>query len=150
MTKNKIIEIIQYCIENSRAAVLATISLDGNPDMRWVTPGCLRERPEAVYLVSESHFNKVKQLSENPAATMMFQTITLNQVVTIFGKVNVVITPSILAETLECIGKHLNAFWNLKGGKRDLVVLEFIIENAHYYNPLSGTHESVPFEREVL
>lgn len=145
MTKNKIMEIIHDCIESSRAAVLATIDQNGHPDLRWVTPGCLRERFSAVYVVSESHFAKVHQLSDNPFASMMFQTISLDKVVTIYGKVNIVTVPSVLAETLECLGKHLHAFWNLKEGKRDLVVLEFVIDRARYYHPLHGIHETVRF-----
>ncbi len=148
MTKNKIMEIIQDCIESSRAAVLATVGKNGHPDLRWVTPGCLKERSNTVYIVSESHFSKVKQLSDNPVASMLFQTIALDKVVTIYGKINIVTVPSVLAETLECLGKHLHAFWNLKEGKRDLVVLEFIIDKAKYYHPLQGIHETVSFGSE--
>lgn len=150
MTKNKVMEIILNCIESSRTAVLATVDHDGKPDLRWVTPGCIRERFDTIYMVSESHFSKVKQLSDNPLASMMFQTISLDKVVTIYGRVNIITTPSILAETLECIGKHLHAFWNLKHGKRDLVVLEFVIENARFYHPLNGTTEYVRFGSEEL
>lgn len=148
MTKNKIMEIVQDCIESSRAAVLATVDQSGHPDLRWVTPGCLRDRSNVVYIVSESHFSKVKQLSDNPVASMLFQTIALDKIVTIYGKVNIVTVPSVLAETLECLGKHLHAFWNLKEGKRDLVVLEFVIDQARYYHPLQGIHETVSFGPE--
>lgn len=148
MTKDKIMEIIQDCIESSRAAVLATVDQRGQPDLRWVTPGCLRDRSNAVYMVSESHFSKVKQLAENPIASMLFQTIALDKVVTIYGKVNIVTVPSVLAETIESLGQHLHAFWNLKEGKRDLVVLEFVIDSARYYHPLKGTHETVRFGSE--
>jgi general stress protein 26 len=148
MTKNKVMEIIQDCIENSRAAVLASVDHNGHPDMRWVTPGCVRERFDAIYIVSESHFSKVKQLTENPAATMMFQTVSLDKVITVYGKVNIITAPSIIAETLECVGKHLHAFWNLKHGKRDLVVIEFLIEHARFYHPLNGSMEIVSFGSE--
>lgn len=148
MTRNKIMEIVLDCVESSHAAVLATVDQNGRPDLRWVTPGCVKERSNTIYLVSESHFSKVKQLSINPLASMLFQTTTLDKVVTIYGKVNIVTVPSVLAETLECLGKHLHAFWNLREGKRDLVVLEFVIDTARYYHPLQGVHETVSFGLE--
>jgi general stress protein 26 len=148
MTKNKVMEIIQDCIENSRAAVLCIRRSQRASGHAMGDAGCVRERFDAIYIVSESHFSKVKQLTENPAATMMFQTVSLDKVITVYGKVNIITAPSIIAETLECVGKHLHAFWNLKHGKRDLVVIEFLIEHARFYHPLNGSMEIVSFGSE--
>lgn len=148
MTKTKILEIIQAAIDDSKVAVLATVDESGVPCTRWITPGCVKERSDVIYMVSELKLPKVKQLLNNPLASIMFQTRALSSIVTTRGKVNIVNNPSILAETLECLGKNLHSFWNIEIENRELVVLEFIIEEATYYHPLSGKKESIVFTSE--
>jgi general stress protein 26 len=148
MTKTKIMEIIQALIDDSKTAVLTTVDPSGVPTTRWVTPGCVKERYGALYLVSEIHLSKVKHIKENPLASMMFQTRSLDRILSVKGRVNIISNPSILTETLECVGHNLHSFWKIETEHRELVVLEFIIEEAKYYLPLTGSVEIVSFTSE--
>ena len=145
MKKNEILNAISTMIDEAKTAVLATVDGDGRPVMRWVSPALIRGRTGAIYMVTSPRSNKVKQVEKNPRVQWMFQTLALDKIILIEGKVNVVDNPSIRAEVLEVVGPRLSPFWKINMDERDLLVLETIIEKAIYYIPMKGKKEAVKF-----
>ena len=148
MTREKIFDLIESVIDDTRAAVLVTVDKDCVPHARWVSPGCLRERTGAIFMVSRSGSSKVEQLSVNPSSEMLFQSRTLDKILHVSGKINLLYNPSIRSEVLECIGGHLHQFWKIDQPESELVVLEFIIEKVVLYTPMDGLKEVVGFNAE--
>ena len=75
----------------------------------------------------------------------MFQTPTLDEVISIRGLINVVENPSLRSEVLEVLGPRLQTFWKLAHDARDLVVLETVAEEATRYLPMQGRKDIVRF-----
>lgn len=143
MNMQELRTVIETLVEDSKTAVLATVDRESRPHTRWVVPGCLRNRPGALYTVSGSGFAKIEQLLNNPNAQMLFQSRNLDKVVSVSGKMNILDNPSIRSEVLECLGARLKAFWKTNVSESDLVVLELVMEEAEYYVPMSGVKERV-------
>jgi pyridoxamine 5'-phosphate oxidase len=141
--------LIESFIEESPLAVLATADMNGKPHIRWITPGCIKERVCTVFMVSGSHFSKISQIHENPQAELMFQTRSLDKILNVRGKINLLDNPSIQTEVIECIGPNLGSFWKSNRAENDLVVMEFVIMEAVVYNPQKGTRITVNFTEEV-
>jgi pyridoxamine 5'-phosphate oxidase len=85
------------------------------------------------------------QVRKNPRVEWMFQTPTLDEIVSIRGAINVVENPSLRAEVLEVLGPRLTTFWKLAHDPRDLVVLETVVEEATHFLPMQGRKEVVHF-----
>ncbi|NLG18185.1 MAG: pyridoxamine 5'-phosphate oxidase family protein [Fibrobacter sp.] len=148
MTRHQVFALIEEMIDETSAAVLVTVDKEKLPHVRWVTPGCIGERQGAIFMVSGSQSAKVEQIRANPSAEMLFQTKTLDKILHVSGRINLLFNPSIRAETLECIGRNLHVFWKITPPESELVVLEFIISGAMLYVPQSGLRETVKFEAE--
>jgi general stress protein 26 len=143
MRKNELMREIGRIIDTVGTAVFATVDAEGRPELRWVTPVLLRGRAGAVYFVTYPGSGKVSHVSENPNATWMFQTRSLDTIIIAEGKVNVLDNPSIRNEVLETVGPKLHAFWKINRDERDLLVLETILSRAVFYVPMKGTKETV-------
>ena len=130
---------LSHVVDESHAAVLASVDTSGRPHVRWVVPGFLPDRSGAVYTVSVSSYPKIEQLLNNPHAEMMFQTHGLNKIINLRGVVNILDNPSIRSEALECLGERLHAFWRSALPEGDLVVLEFVLQEATYYVPMNNS-----------
>lgn len=132
-------------IEEAKTAVLATVDKDGQPHMRWMTPTLLPDRPGAIYAVTSPDFAKIAHLSENPKVQWMFQTRLLNRIAHAEGLVNVIDNSAMKGEVIQGIGRRLNVFWRVNTDPSKLVVLETVIENAHYFEPMRGVQEDISF-----
>jgi general stress protein 26 len=146
MNKQELLSIVHTILDEVKTGILATCDKDGTPHVRWVSPGCPKERAGAVYIISSEEMTKVEHIRQNPTVELMLQTVSLDKIVTLRGKMNVLENPSIRSETLECIGPRLNVFWKMKDGNSDLVVLELVIEEGSYYQPMRGIRETVRFD----
>ena len=137
---------VERIIEAHGTGLLATVGDDEGPRVRWLTPRCCVEGPEAIYaLTRRPGFAKVGQARARPRVEWMFQTPSLDEVITLRGRINVVENPSMRAEALEVIGPRLRAFWKLAHDERDLAVLETVIEEATRYLPMQGRKDTVRF-----
>jgi general stress protein 26 len=145
MEKSEILSAISEIIDDEKTALFATVSLEGTPAVRWVTPALLRGRAGAIYMVAGPRSNKIKHVRKNPDVQWSFQTRALDTIITVEGKVNVVDNPSIRSEVLEIVGPRLRAFWQMNMDERDLLVLETIMEKAIIYRPMKGEKEAVAF-----
>ncbi len=145
MTKEKMIAELESILEEARAAVLATRDSTNFPRMRWMTPAFLRGNKDALYALTSPEFAKVAQLQQNPEVEWIFQNPALTRVINLRGRANVIDNPSICAEVLEAVQPRLAAFWHIAHERRDLVVLETVLEEAVYYLPMKGTKDAVRF-----
>jgi pyridoxamine 5'-phosphate oxidase len=145
MDSSEVMKRVDAIIEAHGTGLLATVDPEGNPHLRWLTPTMLRERPGAIYAITAPSFSKVLQLRTHPRVEWMFQTPTLDEVVSIRGAINVVENPSLRAEVLEVLGPRLSTFWKLAHDARDLVVLETVVEEATRFLPMVGRKDVVKF-----
>lgn len=145
MTKREIIAEIGSIIDEVKAALFATVGTDNRPSVRWVTPAILRGRERAIFCITAPGSSKVEHLEKNPNVQWVFQTRSLDRIITVDGRVNVINNPSIRSEVLEEVGSKLHAFWKVTTDERDLLVLETIIERATFYLPMKGTKERVDY-----
>lgn len=137
---NKISEIL----EDSKSGILATVDTSGRPHMRWMTPALVHWRPGTIFAVTSPQFAKAVQLATHPEAEWMLQKRTLEEIVNIKCRINLIDNPSIKSEVLEAVGKQLTAFWRVNTGT-ELIVLETVLEEATYYSSMKGTREVVHF-----
>jgi pyridoxamine 5'-phosphate oxidase len=145
MDRREILTQIGRIIDDVKTGLLATVSEDGKPTMRWLTPALLRGRTGALYNITAPNSDKTRHLRLHPNVQWIFQTRALDRIITVDGKVNIVENPSIRSEVLEMVGAQLRAFWKITQDERDLLVLETIIEKATYYVPMKGTKETLQF-----
>jgi len=130
-------------IEESKVGILATTDGEGRPHMRWMTPWLLPGREGALFAVTSPHFAKVAELEIHPTVEWMIQTPSLDQVINIKGKVNILDNPSIKMEIMEGLGPRLFVFWKANSSFSDFIVLETIMEEAYYFLPMKGTKEKI-------
>ncbi len=145
MDRKKFTALLDGIIEDAKTAVLATVDPDGYPHVRWMTPTLLGDRKGAIYAVTSPDFAKIAHLSENPKVQWMFQTRLLNRIASATGLVNVIDNSAMKAEVIEAIGRRLNVFWRVNKDPSRLVVLETVIEDAEYFEPMKGLHEHISF-----
>jgi general stress protein 26 len=145
MNKMDLLSEISGMIRENASAVLATVDRDRAPHIRWVTPGCLRDRPGAVFMLSSPQFSKVEHARENPLVELMLQSRALDKVINVRGHSNVIENPSICSEVLETIGNRLHAFWKINSDPTKMVVLELLIEEATFYSPMKGTRLTINY-----
>ena len=143
MTREELLAELERILSSAHTAVLATVDADGNPHMRWMTPALIRGRAGVVFAVTSPRFAKANQIRRNPVVEWMFQPATLETIISIRGRINLLDNPSIRKEVLEVLGPHLRTFWKVNPDVQDLLVLETVIEKASCFFPLSGEREVV-------
>jgi general stress protein 26 len=143
MNASQLMDRVGAILEAHRTGLLATVGEDGGPRVRWLTPALLPGRFGAIYVITGPRFAKVEQVRARPRVEWMFQTPSLDEIVSVRGRMNVVDNPSLRAEALEAIGPRLHAFWKLARDERDLAVLETVVEEATRYLPMEGRKETV-------
>jgi len=136
---------LEEILEEVKAGILVTIDANGRPHMRWMTPSCIKDRPNTIFTVTSPQFPKVEDLNIHPYGEWMIQTRSLNQIVNLRGKVNLLNQPSLKSELLENIGDRLTMFWKVNENKMDFLVLETVIEEGIYFEPMKGIKEKVFF-----
>ncbi|MBN1687419.1 MAG: pyridoxamine 5'-phosphate oxidase family protein [Spirochaetales bacterium] len=146
MNKTTFVSLLGAIMDEAKTAVMATVDKKGRPHMRWMTPTLLSGRSGAIYAVTSPEFEKVKHLSANPQSSWIFQTKLLNRIATASGPVNVIDNSAMKAEVLEGIGRRLNVFWRVNVDPSSLVVLETVIEEAEYFEPMKNIHERISFK----
>ena len=134
-------------LDDANAGVLSTSDKDGTNHLRWLTPVLVRGRKGVVYSLTSLDSKKVDHIRNNSNVTWLIQTRAVDQVITLYGKTNILENPSIKTEVLETVGNKLTMFWRLNGYIKDFVVLETVIESAEYYLPMKGSLEIIDFNQ---
>ncbi|NLF40530.1 pyridoxamine 5'-phosphate oxidase family protein [bacterium] len=135
---------IEELIEVSRSGVLATADKSGRPHVRWMTPVTLKGRAGVLFAVTSPQFAKVMELKAQPRVQWMIQHPSLNEVVTISGRVNVIDNPALKTEVMDALGARLLVFWKLNR-RSQWVVLETVIEEATLFMTMKGEKKTVTF-----
>ena len=144
MNVHEIMNKISSILEDAKAGVLATVDTSGRPHMRWMTPTLVQGRPGTIFAVTSPQFAKAIHLASHPEAEWMLQTRSLDEIVNIKCRINILDNPSIKAEILEAVGKKLTVFWKVNN-TMDFIILETVIEEATYLSPMKGIREVVYF-----
>jgi len=147
MDSREVMKKVAAIIEAHGTGLLATVDEDGNPRVRWMTPTLLPDSPGAVYALTPPRFAKASSLHEHRRVEWLFQTPTLDEVISLRGTINLVETPSLRAEVLEVLGQRLATLWKFARDARDLVVLETVVEEASVLLSMQGRKENVRFQK---
>lgn len=145
MTKREIILKIEELLADAGCGVLATVSDEGSPRIRWMTPTIIQEDANLIYAVSSMEFKKARDLERNANASWMFQKKDLREVVNITGKINMIDNPSLKSRIIEKIGNKLHVFWKINEDPSNFIVLETVISEAVYFDPVKNITEKVVF-----
>ncbi|NLB42914.1 MAG: pyridoxamine 5'-phosphate oxidase family protein [Clostridiales bacterium] len=147
MDQRELIGKLAEALDDANAGILSTLDENGIVHLRWLTPVLMRGRKGLVYSLSSLDSKKVEHIRSNPNVTWIIQTRAVDQVITLYGKVNILENPSIKTEVLETVGNKLTMFWKINGHLRDFVVMETVIEKAEYYLPMKGLSQTVDFNQ---
>jgi len=145
MKKHEIMEKIGNILDVVKTAVLSTCDKNGKPFMRWMSPCIFSPADNTLYALTSPKFLKTHQLEKNPYVEWMVQTVSLDTVINISGKANIIENPSLKGEVMSRVGKNLHVFWKLAGNETDYLVLETVIEKAVYFQPMTGNKITVKF-----
>jgi general stress protein 26 len=88
MDSREVMKRVGAIIESHGTGLLATVDQEGNPHVRWLTPTILAGRPDVLYALTAPRFAKVVHLKAHPKVEWMFQTPTLDEVITVRGSMN--------------------------------------------------------------
>lgn len=146
MEKKEFLKSMEEIINNSKVGILATVDNEGNPHMRWMTPGFLSGRDGTLYAVTSKSFTKINQLEKNPNIEWQFQTKTLDKIATVKGFINLIDNSALKMEVIESIGSRLSIFWKLNEDPSSLIVLETVITSGQIFIPLKGEKFFTSFE----
>jgi pyridoxamine 5'-phosphate oxidase len=144
MTKRELVSKINDLIEDARCAVLASITSENEPRIRWMTPTFLPGEDRMMYAITNPESNKIHDMENNENVSWMFQMKDLSEIVNVRGKMNIIDNPSLKAEIIELIGARIHIIWRLNP-ESDFIVLETVIEEGIYFNPMRSVCETVKF-----
>jgi pyridoxamine 5'-phosphate oxidase len=125
-------------LENSRVGILTTLDERGYPHSRWMTPTLVAGREGFIFAVTAPGFQKAFEIQRNPRVGWIFQTKALDEIITASGKINVIDNPSLRSEVQESLGRNLTIFWRVNPNESELVVLETVVEEMTYFNPVKN------------
>lgn len=145
MDTQQLLTIIEAILDISKTAVLITADSQGNPHARWMTPTVLKYRPGAIFAFSVPDTLKLKNIEANPRVEWLLQNPNLTRVINIIGRARVIDNPSFKTELMDILGSSLAVFWKANSGKDDFVIIETVIEEAVYLEPMTGLREAVKF-----
>ena len=144
MDKQELMRLLAELIEESKVGLLATVDADGRPHIRWMVPALLRDRAGSLYTVSAPDAPKIAHLEDHPDVEWIIQTRAIHRVINLRGRMYAVDNPSLRNEVLETMGRRLTAFWKQSADTSSFVVLETVLTEAAYYQPMKGVRFVVP------
>ncbi len=148
MTTNEMMMKIRSVLEEAKTGILSTVDDQGYPRMRWMTPVVLDEWPNTIYAITTPGSAKAAALRQDPRVAWLLQRRTLDEVIEVRGRINLVDNPSLKAAIMESIGRRLTVFWKINPGT-DVVVLETVIDAVSWFSPMKNQRETVQFDEEV-
>lgn len=135
MTKDEVMKNFRQALEESPQAVLATVTPEGYPAMRYMTPTLVRGNDRCLYCVTAAAFPKVRDLAANSLVSWMHTNPKTREIYSFRGTIRLVEDPRFKSELLEEIGRGLETFWRLNDDPSDLVCLETQLASGEYFNP---------------
>lgn len=135
MNKDDLLHKFQQALEDSPMALLATVTADGFPAMRYMTPATIRGRSGYLYAITAAAFPKVNDLTKNPQVSWLLTSPKTREIFSFRGRIALVEDPRFKSELLEELGRGLETFWKLNDDPSDLIVLETQLLSGEYFNP---------------
>jgi pyridoxamine 5'-phosphate oxidase len=135
MTKDELLKKFRQVLEESPQALLATVTDDGYPAMRYMTPAMVKGNDSCLYAVTAASFPKVRDLAASPQVSWMLTSPKTREIFSFRGRITLVEDPRFKSELLEEIGRGLETFWRLNDDPSDLVCLETRLVSGEYFNP---------------
>jgi general stress protein 26 len=145
MTPQEMLNRVEVILEDSKAGILSTITPDGVPHMRWLTPLILKQRPGCIYAVTAPGSAKTIDIDSMPQVEWMLQTRGLTEIVNLKGTITAVDNPALKSEIFDILGPRLTVFWKANPEKDEFIVLETAITEAMWLRPMKGIRETVKF-----
>jgi len=135
MTKEELLKKFRAVLEESPQALLATVTAEGYPAMRYMTPAMVKGNDSCLYAVTAASFPKVRDLAGNSLVSWMLTSPKTREIFSFRGKIVLIEDPRFKSELLEEIGRGLETFWRLNEDSSDLVCLETRLVSGEYFNP---------------
>ena len=135
MTNDDVMKKFRQVLEETPQALLATVTSDGFPAMRYMTPTMVQGNDACVYAVTAASFPKVQDLVGHPQVSWMLTSPRTREIFSFRGTINLIEDPRFKSELLEEIGRGLETFWRLNDDPSDLIVLETQLVSGEYFNP---------------
>lgn len=145
MDKKLLMSTIDRLLEEAKTAVMGTVDTEGQPQIRWMTPGILRERPYSLFCVTSPTSYKALSIDDPSPTTWMIQNKALTEIVNVQGNVYKVNNPSLKAEVIEHVIRNLVVYWKINETPTDFQVLETVITSGAYFKPMDNIREQVTF-----
>lgn len=145
MDKKEFLDKFSQLVEDSHVGILATVTGEGFPSMRYMTPILINGRPDAIYAVTSSTFQKVNDLNRSPKVSWLFTNNKTREIFSFRGHLNIIDAPRFKSEILEELGQSLETFWKLAEDPSELVCLETTLISGEYFNPKSAEKFQVKF-----
>src|SRR5271165_6796669 len=101
MTKEELLKKFRQVLEESPQALLATVTDDGYPAMRYMTPAMVKGNDEALYSVTAASFPKVKDLASHSLVSWMLTSPKTKEIFSFRGKITLIEDPRFKSELLE-------------------------------------------------
>ncbi|MFQ3620195.1 MAG: pyridoxamine 5'-phosphate oxidase family protein [Spirochaetales bacterium] len=143
MTVQEMLRKLDGLLETSRVGILTTVDAKGYPRSRWMTPTFVPGREGMLYAVTSPSFMKTTEIQTHPQVGWIFQTKGLDEIMTVQGKIQIIENPALRSEVQEALGRNLTIFWRVNPKEHDLVVLETVIEEITYFNPMKNERYKV-------
>jgi pyridoxamine 5'-phosphate oxidase len=143
MTKEELLRKFRHVLDESPQALLATVTEEGYPAMRYMSPAMVKGNDGALYAVTAASFPKVKDLAVRPLVSWMLTNPKTREIFSFRGKIRLVEDPRFKSELLEQIGRGLETFWRLNDDPSDLVCLETVLVSGEYFNPKTAEKAQV-------
>jgi len=135
MTTDELLHKFQQALEDSPMALLATVTADGFPAMRYMTPATIPGRVGYLYAITAAAFPKVNDLRQQSKVSWLLTSAKTREIFSFRGKIALVEDPRFKSELLEELGRGLETFWKLNDDPSDLIVLETQLISGEYFNP---------------
>jgi general stress protein 26 len=149
MDMHEVMGKVEALLEKAKTGVLATTDDTGQARLRWMTPTLLPGRAGTIYAVTTPDSHKVQDLTVNPNVEWMIQSPHLGEIVNLRGIAHAIDNPALRTEIVETIGRKLTTFWKVNPAHTEFVVLETVIIEARYFQPMKEIRESVRFRKEA-
>jgi len=150
MEYDKMLSAMGALIDEVKFGILATVDADGVVWQRWMSPVIIPRMPGSLFCVSSVQFRKIPQIEAHAKVSWIFQTPSLERIVTLRGAASIIHDPMLSAEVLEAIGPRLRVFWKYSDNPSDMAVIETRIEELEYFVPLRGIKEKTKVVRHEI
>lgn len=148
MTIQEFLSKLTSILDETRVGLMGSVDEKESPHLTWMTPALLKGRPGVIFAVSSPYSYKVMNIKSRPQVEWVFQNRSMDYVLRVKGKANIIDNPALKTEVMETIGSGLNVFWKINNDDTDMVVIETIVEEAFILYPNKGISERVSLLQE--